>query len=147
MEQSVAPNFVEAFCGIKVWLRHRGVVVQSNLFKKHNQILTYKELTLGLFHQQEVCILHKDSSNDFCSMLMPNFFILGSISYRFRVGFFHRDSSFHLRPLPTPNFYATKSFSKVGHCALCRAPNFMKSTPKSYLKVGCLGFAPYAQLL
>ena len=28
--------------------------------------------------------------------------------------FFYQDSSFHLRPTPMPNCYATKSFSKVG---------------------------------
>ena len=42
---------------------------------------------------------------------------------------FFRDSSIRLRSTPTPNFYATKSFSKVGRCALPHAPNFMKSTP------------------
>ena len=46
------------------------------------------------------------------------------------LGIFHRDSSIHLRLTPTPNFYATKSFSKVGRCALRRAPNFMKLTPE-----------------
>ena len=39
------------------------------------------------------------------------------------------DSSIHLRPLPTPNFYATKSFSKGGCYAISRLPNFMKSIP------------------
>ena len=29
----------------------------------------------------------------------------------------------------TPNYYASKSFSKVGHDALRHVPNYMKSTP------------------
>ena len=33
---------------------------------------------------------------------------------------------------PTPNFYATKSFLKVGGCALRRAPKFMKLTSGVY---------------
>ena len=32
--------------------------------------------------------------------------------------------------MPTLKFYATKSYSKVGHCALLHVPCFMKSTPK-----------------
>ena len=36
---------------------------------------------------------------------------------------------------PTPNFYATKNFSKDRRCALCRAPSFMKSTPSQNLKI------------
>ena len=40
----------------------------------------------------------------------------------------HRDSSIHFSPMRTPNFYATKSFSKVGRCTLRYAPNFIKST-------------------
>ena len=47
-----------------------------------------------------------------------------------QLSIFHRDSSIHLRPTPSPNFYATKSFSKVGSYALRCAPNFMKLTPE-----------------
>ena len=45
---------------------------------------------------------------------------------RFYIGWelsvFFRDSSIRLRSRPTPNFYATKSFSKVGRCALPMRP-------------------------
>ena len=45
------------------------------------------------------------------------------------MGIFHRDSSVYLCSTDTPNFNATKSFSKAGRYALRCAPNFMKSTP------------------
>ena len=47
---------------------------------------------------------------------------------------FHRD--IHLRPMPMPDVYATKSFSNVGPCALRHAPNFMKLTPGVALHFG-----------
>ena len=34
-----------------------------------------------------------------------------------------------LCPMPTPNFYTTKSFSKFQHYTLLLTPYFMKSTP------------------
>ena len=45
------------------------------------------------------------------------------------LGIFLGDSSIHLRPRPTPNFYDTKSFSNDWHCTLRRAPSLVKSTP------------------
>ena len=64
------------------------------------------------------------------------------------LGIFRRDGSIHLRP--QPNFYATKSFSKVECCALRRAPNFMKSTPARELLWGPLlgcQYWPYWQIV
>ena len=56
---------------------------------------------------------------------------LGSIS--FPLGIFHRDSC--LCPTPTPKFYATKSFSKVGRYTLRYAPKFIKLTSVLYLLI------------
>ena len=60
------------------------------------------------------------------------------------LGVFHRDSSIHL---PMPNFYATKSFSKVVRHALCRAPNFMKSTPDLDLEDSTYSFSNYISVI
>ena len=42
---------------------------------------------------------------------------------------FCKDNCIHLRLVTMPNFYATKSFSKVGRYTLRFVPSFMKLTP------------------
>ena len=55
-----------------------------------------------------------------------------------KLGVFHRDSSICLRSMPTPNFYTTKSFSKVGPMAQKLGVGH-KALRRS--------FAPYAKIL
>ena len=53
----------------------------------------------------------------------------GRLHKGLELSLFHRDCSIHLRPTPMPNFYTSKSFTKVGRHALRPAPKFMKLTP------------------
>ena len=54
---------------------------------------------------------------NFTRLFQRRVFFCWEIGDRFNksmeLGIFHRDSSIHLRPTPTPSFYSTKSFSKV----------------------------------
>ena len=39
--------------------------------------------------------------------------VRGQFHKGLELGIFHRDSSIHLRPMPTPKFYATKKLLKI----------------------------------